>query len=135
MKYPEMENLKKIAATAGGNPPDPISGAKVFDAIHWNVDTGEIWDSPILASDVNNIIIWRKNIYRLAFVGTGKITADEIISRIASYSCPALQSDTPHCAANAYGFPVCDKMPLCKHAQAVKAEISRKEGSEENDSI
>lgn len=129
MKYPTIENLKKIATTVGGNPPDPISGAKTLDAIYWNANTGKIWSSAILASDAENVIIWKTEIYRLAFVGTGKITVDEIISRIASCTCPSLQSDTPYCPANAYGLPVCDIPPLCEHAKAIKAKIIEK-GSE-----
>lgn len=125
MKYPNYNNIAHLAKTSGGNPPDPISGTTVFDAIYWDAEDGKIWKSSVLASDIDNTIIWRKTIFQIALVGT-KITADEIISRIASYTCPSLQGETPRCTANEYGIPQCHRLPLCKHARTVKAEIMEK---------
>lgn len=121
--YPTMSNIKKVCTVAGNNTYNPISGATIFDIIKWNKDTGEIWCSPVIASDLYNDREYYDDVQEIAFVGTNTITPDEIISRIAGNSCPHATDKYDACPATSNGWPGCHLLPLCKRAKDIKAEI------------
>lgn len=125
--YPTMSDIKKVCAVAGNNTYNPISGATIFDIIKWNKDTGKIWCSPVIASDLYNTREYHGDVQEIAFIGTGVITPDEIISRIAGNSCPHATNEYDTCPATSNGWPGCHLLPLCKYAQALKAEIEKGE--------
>lgn len=125
--YPVMSNIKKVCTVAGKNTYDPISGATIFDIIKWDKDTGKIWCSPVIASNLYDTREYYNDVQEIAFVGTGVITPDEIISRIAGNSCPHATDEYDTCPATSNGWPGCHLLPLCKYAQALKVEIEKGE--------
>lgn len=126
MTYPSWNKIREIAESAGGHRPDAIAPAVCFDLILWDENDGEIWKETYVASDYDNFWNFRDGVHVAGVAWNECLTANNIISRIASVTCPHITLDpqTPaDCPYSESGIPVCDMPPLCPHADKLKRDI------------
>lgn len=126
MTYPNWNKIREIAENAGGHCPDAIAPATCFDLILWNESNGELWKETHIASDYDNFWNFHTDVHVAGIAWNDHLTADEIISQIASTTCPHMTLDpqTPaNCPYSETGMPMCDIPPLCRHADKIKRDI------------
>lgn len=126
MTYPSWNKIREIAENAGGHRPDAIAPAVCFDLILWDENDGELWKETYVASDFDNFRKFRDGVNVVGIAWDGRLTANDIISRIAQTTCPHLTGDPQNpgaCPYSEMGMPMCDVPPLCRHADKLKRDI------------
>lgn len=115
---PTWAEAEAVAEQAGGHAPDPVRGAVVFSRVMWNSRNGTVWETPVINPE-NTWTIWKRGIFQLALIGTGRTSADGIAEAIAAYvcenwqggrGCPYTALGTPNCKGNAENCGVVAKI-------------------------